>query len=202
MLARRLRSSLRLSSVAPPLSPFSSLLHHHQAPPAFFPSPSARARFAGGLGSGGGGRLVGSVVRSVLSVRATLRRPPYAPLSSSLLAGVLPASRPSPFPPAVVARGRCRPPSAASATVSTTGGAGAACFHHPQAAGRAGRRPPPCRPQARSPAAFAATSLKPSRFGLQPPPRPACCRRPALPAAAARRACYSMNASCLLFEPL
>ena len=125
VLARRLRSSLRLSSVAPPLSPFSPLLHRPRVPPAFFPSASALSRFAvaslSGWPRGAGGQPVGSVVRFALSVRATLRRPPYAPLSSSLLAGVLPASRPGLFPPAVCRPWPLRPPVGILATVSTYG---------------------------------------------------------------------------------
>lgn len=110
MLVRRLRSVLQSASVAPFLSPFSPLRLHQQVTRRLFPlAVRPRAlRWRAGLGGRRATCWLG--VRFVLSVRPTLRRPPYAPLSSSFLAGVLQASRSSLFPLAVIARGRCRPP--------------------------------------------------------------------------------------------
>ena len=110
MLARHLRSLLRLSSVAPPLSPFSPLRCRQQVSRRLFPLAVRPRTLRWRAGLGGRRSTCWLRVRFVLSVRATLRRPPYAPLFGSLLAGALRASRSSLFPPAVVARVRCRPP--------------------------------------------------------------------------------------------
>ena len=107
-------------------------------PPPFSPRrPPARATLAGWARGAGGDLLALSCAPfSPFALRSAVRPTRLSPAPCSR--GVLQASRPSPFPPAVIARGRCRPPSAASATGSTTGGAGAACFHHPPSSRQGG----------------------------------------------------------------
>ena len=102
-----------------------------RCPAAFFPSPFARSRYAGGLGSGGGGQPAGFAFASFspFALRSAVRPTHLAPAPCSR--GLFKQAAAAFFRPQlspVVAVGRL---SAASATVSTTGGAVAACFHRP-----------------------------------------------------------------------
>ena len=135
VLARRLRSLLRLSSVAPPLSPFSPLLHRPRVPPAFFPSASALARFAIASlsgwprGAGGNPLALSCASFSPFALRSAVRPTRLSPAPCSR--GFFQQAAPAFSRPQFAARGRCGRLSAASLRSSPTGGAGAACFHHP-----------------------------------------------------------------------